>query len=298
MKNFIMGLVVVFIATWLYQSLAQKTKEMVWTPPLSEEYPLINKISKIKSLYKGTLLSDLRDTVKITHIISTQRDALQQELPKAAKNFPDNEAVQKIGILTFEFDMGLIERNEILIQNHQEENRKIIDNIKAYYPPLGIYAKEQCDIMACTPPYIMITNLWQMAYLLGKTQRAQEAVEYLQLGIDNLEHLNGVEKDQMRQDLYTYLGKTYLQQERYDDAVEALKQSEPTMVTANISIVGWSNDLALPLYESGYREAALAYWKDAIDFWKRQAKLAQQEQIASIYRKHAKIAKRHFDSMK
>jgi tetratricopeptide (TPR) repeat protein len=320
MKNFIMGLAIVVAATWIYQSLGQKTNEIVWTPPLSEKYPLINKISKIESLSKGTLLSDLGDTVKITHIISTQRDMLQQELPKAAQNFPDNEAVQKIGILTFEFDMGLIDRNEILIQNHQDENHrkqgkiseelkhvwerhlqenyKTIDTIKAYYPPLGIYAKEQCDMMACTPPYIMITHLWQMAYLLRKTQREEEAVGYLQLGIDNLEHLDGAEKDQMHQDLYTYLGETYLQQERYDEAVEALKKSEPAMVTADISLAGWNNNLASALYKAGYREAALVYWQDAIDFWTMQAGLVQKEEIASIYQKKAKYAKSHYDLMK
>jgi len=315
-----MGLVVIFAATWLYQSLGQKTKEIVWTPPLSEEYPLINKISKIDSLSKGTLLSDLGDGVKIMDIISSQRDALQKELAKATQNFPDNEALQKVSILTFGFDMNQIDRNEMLIQNHQEENRskkgkiskevkrvwerhlqenqKTIDTIKAYYPPLGTYAKKQCDMMACTPPYSMITHLWQMAYLLRKTQREEEAVEYLQLGIDNLEHLDGVERDQMKQDLYTYLGQIYLQQERYDEAVEALKQSEPAMVTADIFIVGWSNTLAFPLYEAGYHEEALAYWQDAIDFWKLQAELAQKEQMASIYRRHAKSAQRHFDSIK
>ena len=320
MKKFILGMVVFFIILKLIETGQQKAKETLWTPPLSESYPLINEMSKTSNLSKGGLRSTLSDSGKIFHIISHQRESLHQELTKAVQEYPDNKAVAEAAILTFGSDRMQVDMLETLIHNHEESNRtqkgkiseelkrvweqhleekdKLLKAMQAYYTPLGTSARNSCETGACDPSYHKITELLQMGYLLCKTGQPEEAIDYLKLGIDNLDELEENDKEQIRQDLHTSLGLTYLQLGRLDEAADELHASEPQDVTLNIFINGWDNDLAYPLYQKGKRDAALSYWKDAITFWEDQAAKEKDKETADIYRRSAKFARKRYEKMK
>jgi len=320
MKKVIFALVVFFIVLKLVEMGQEKVKEKVWTPPLSEAYPLINQISKKMDLSKGGFLSQLDDTGKIFHIISHQRAALHQELTNAVQAFPENEAVEKVAIMTFGNNISEVDMLETLIGNHEESNRSqkgkisrelqrvwkqhlqekeaLLRSMQDYYTALGTKARNSCEVSDCNPAYVRISELSQMAYLLQRTGKAEEAIDYLQLGIDNLYKLEENDREQMRQDLHTSLGLVYLQLGRDDEAVDELHASEPKEVTFDIAINGWSSDLAFPLYEKGKRDAALLYWKDAITFWEEQAAREKDEDTVTVYKRSAKFARKRYEEMK
>jgi len=320
MKKFIFALFVFFIVLKLLETGKEVVKEKVWTPPLSEAYPLINQLSKTMSLSKGGFLSQLENTGKIFHVINHQRTALHQELFNAVQAFPENEAVEQVAILTFGSDRSKIDMLETLINNHEDANRSqkgkiskelqriwkqhleekeaLLNVMQKYYVPLGTKAKNSCEVLDCEPAYVKITELFQMAYLLERTEKTEEAITYLQLGIDNLDKIKESDREQMRQDLHTSLGLIYLHLGREDEAADELRASEPKAVTFNLAINGWSSDLAYPLYEKGKRDAALAYWKDAITFWEEQAAMEKDEEVADIRNRSAKFARKRYEKMK
>lgn len=320
MKKIIFAVIIFLIVLKLVDIGQEKTAEKLWRAPLPETYPLINKIDKISHRSTGNLLSELSKSGDMAHIASHQRDQIHKELINAVKEFPGNTAVEQAAILTFESDRLQVEMLEWLIGNHEEANRTqkgkidqelkrvwkqhlqekadLLKAMKQYYTPLGTSARDNCEISACSPPYVKITELSQMAYLLEKTDRTEEAAEYLQLAIDNIDKLEGMEREQMRQDLHTALGLIYLQQDRDTEAVSELQASEPQEAMLDIMINGWENDLAFALYQKGNRNAALAYWKDAVDFWEKQVQKEKDADRADVYRRSAKFARKRYEEMK
>jgi tetratricopeptide (TPR) repeat protein len=316
LKKVVIIVIIFLLAISFIQKLQNKTETDEWTPPLPETYPMINRLSEISEKKSdNSIVSSLRDVEKMARITGKyHHDELLNELQTAVKQYPEIQAVQQAAVLLFSHDMLQVDMLETLIVNHEEDSKrkngkipkhlkklwhdhiedkkKLLENMQGYSAYLGEQAYIKCSAMQCEPPYLRLTQLWQMAYLLSKTDKSDEAIDYLQVGlehIDSLEEENS--RDQMYHEFHTLLGLVYLQQERYDDAVSELKASEPKNPTFENILNGWNDDLAYPLFEKGYQGAALSYWKDALAFWNKQVETSTNEDEKSLYLHSARFAR-------
>jgi tetratricopeptide (TPR) repeat protein len=311
MKKIIVGIIVLWLAIWGMQTLQRKSAEKSRTPPLPKEYRLLNEIAELNAKGNEGWLATLSNTGKLMKITGRQRAALQKELVRAVQEYPEEPLVISTVALTAESDIMQVDSYEDLmalirerpgregespkdrkaLESHRKHQEEILRQMRSYLVPIARNAREECEAMTCEGPYIKLMLLAQMAYYLERTGDPEEAEEYLRLAIDNLDRLEALEREQVKQDLHTQLGMLYLKQKRYDEAIEELEASRPERITFDILLNGWSDELASGLYEAGYTEAALAYWKDAVAFWEKKLREAKKEKEAALIRKRFKGAK-------
>jgi len=315
MKKILIAAVAFIAVIWIVQHLERGREERAWVPPLPQEYPLINKMAKISHEERGGLLATLRGTGELMHITAKQADALHAELEKAVREYPEEAAVISSAAIMAQQDREEAQFHENLLELNLERQRKgedakegisnqrkyvkkILHEMQRYLPPVAENALAECQTLRCEGLYIKLMLLEHMAYLLEKTGKTEEAEEYLNTAIDNLDSLEKNEKDEMNVELYTQLGLFKLSQKEPDEAAEALKRSEPSRVTFDILLNGWDSELAERLFDAGRREAALEYWEDAVTFWKTQIGKAENDEQARLMRKRLRGAEELLDEMR